>query len=154
MGKQNWPYHKNKSENQTSYCMFFKLRVCVQSSLEMLPTVLNITLHYLNFSRYLHTKWKNCPKLGCEQWWECLCSQWAANVCTLHCCIRVFCIDDLYHAVSSASSETTPTSISVHKSRSLQHTGLKINTEIQERSLYLTTNSVAMETLVMGVSNN
>ena len=44
--------------------------------------------------------------------------------------------------------------ISVHNSYSLQHTELKINIEIQEGSLYLTTNSVAMETLVMGVSNN
>ena len=44
--------------------------------------------------------------------------------------------------------------MSVHNSYSLQHTELKINIEIQEGSLYLTTNSVAMETLVMGVSNN
>ena len=44
--------------------------------------------------------------------------------------------------------------ISVHSSCSLQHMELKINSEIQEGSLYLTTNSVAMETLVMGVSNN
>ena len=44
--------------------------------------------------------------------------------------------------------------ISVYNSCSLQHTELKINIEIQEGSLYLTTNSVAMETLVMGVSNN
>ena len=44
--------------------------------------------------------------------------------------------------------------ISVHNSYSLQHTELKINIEIQEGSLYLTTNSVAMETLVMGVSLN
>ena len=34
-----------------------------------------------------------------------------------------------------------------------QHTKLKINIEIQG-SLYLTTNSVEMETLVLGVSNN
>ena len=35
-----------------------------------------------------------------------------ANVYTTsHCCIRVFCNDDLYHMASSASSETTPTSI-------------------------------------------
>ena len=44
--------------------------------------------------------------------------------------------------------------ISVHNSCSLQHTELKINLEIQEGSFYLTTNSVAMETIVMGVSNN
>ena len=44
--------------------------------------------------------------------------------------------------------------ICVHNSCSLQHTELKINSEIQEGSLYLTTNSVAVETLVMGVSNN
>ena len=44
--------------------------------------------------------------------------------------------------------------ISVHNSCSLQHTELKINIEIQEGSIYLITNSVAMETLVLGVSNN
>ena len=44
--------------------------------------------------------------------------------------------------------------ISVHNSCSLQPTELKINIEIQEGSLYLTTNSVAMETLVLGMSNN
>ena len=44
--------------------------------------------------------------------------------------------------------------ISVYNSCSLQHMELKINIEIQEGSLYLTTNSDAMETLVMGVSNN
>ena len=43
--------------------------------------------------------------------------------------------------------------ISVHNSCSLQHTELKMNIEIQG-SLYLTTNSVAMETLVLDVSNN
>ena len=43
--------------------------------------------------------------------------------------------------------------ISVHNSCSLQHTERKINIEIQEGSLYQTTNSVAMETLLMGVSN-
>ena len=44
--------------------------------------------------------------------------------------------------------------ISVYNSCSLQHTELKIYIDIQEGSLYLSTNSVAMETLVMGVSNN
>ena len=44
--------------------------------------------------------------------------------------------------------------ISVHNSCSLQHTELKINIEIQQGSLYLTTNLVAMETIVMGMSNN
>ena len=39
--------------------------------------------------------------------------------------------------------------ISVDNSCSLQQTELKIDIEIQEGSLYLTTNSVAMETLVM-----
>ena len=56
MGKQNWPYLENESENQKSRNIFFELgnelRVRVKSSLEMLPTTLNITLHYLNSLKF------------------------------------------------------------------------------------------------------